>query len=117
MVLGIFNQTTAHSTSGKLTFGLLAAIWSASVGISALQDATNAVCKIIERRSYVKARFQAILLTLLLLCTLTLCLASMFAVDFVSAWLHHQMRSMAAALEIRFDQMATMAFICQEVWR
>lgn len=88
MVMHIFHQTTANSSSGKLTFGLLAAIWSASVGISATQDATNAVYKLDERRSYIKARLQAILLTLLLLCTLTLCLASMFSGDFVSGWVH-----------------------------
>ncbi len=89
MVLQIFHQTTANSTPGKLTFGLLAAIWSASVGISAAQGGTNAVYKLVDRRSYFKARFQAILLTLLLLCTLTLCLASLFAGDFFVAWVHH----------------------------
>jgi membrane protein len=92
MVMQVFHQTTAHSNSGKLTFGLLATIWSASVGVSAIQDATNAVYKIVERRSYLKARFQAILLTLLLTCTVTLCLASLFAGDFASAWLHHHMQ-------------------------
>lgn len=91
MVVHIFHQTTSHSSSGKLTFGLLAAVWSASVGVSAVQDAANAVYKISERRSYLKARFQAILLTLLLICTITLCLASMFMGDMVSAWLHIHM--------------------------
>ena len=89
IVLHIFHQTAAHSTPGKLTFGLLAAIWSASVGVSAVQDATNAVYKLEERRSYLRARLEAILLTLLLLCTMTLCLASMFAGDLAAAWLHH----------------------------
>ena len=32
MVLHAFNQTTAAASSGKLTFGLVAALWSASVG-------------------------------------------------------------------------------------
>jgi membrane protein len=91
MVMQTFNQTTAHATTGKLTLGLLAAIWSASVGISAVQDATNAVYKITERRSYVKARLQAIALTMLLICTVTLCLASMFAGDFLSAWVGHHL--------------------------
>lgn len=86
MVVHIFHQTTAHSSSGKVTFGLLAAVWSASVGISAVQDATNAVYKLGERRSYFKARLQAIALTFLLICTITLCLASMFAGDLLSAW-------------------------------
>lgn len=88
LVMHVFHQTTAHSNSGKLTFGLLVTIWSASVGISAVQDATNAVYKITERRSYLKARFQAILLTMLVTCTVTLSLASLFAGDFVITWLH-----------------------------
>jgi membrane protein len=89
MVMNTFNQTTAHATSGKLTFGLLATIWSASAGISAVQDATNAVYKITERRSFLKARAQAIALTMLVTCTVTLCLAALLAGDFVSSWLHH----------------------------
>lgn len=91
VVMRIFHQTTLHSTSGKLTFGLLTTIWSASVGVSAVQDATNAVYKIVERRSYIKARLQAIALTLLTICTVTLCLASLFAGDLLSSSLHHRM--------------------------
>jgi membrane protein len=91
MVIETFNQTTAHATTGKLGLGLLAAIWSASVGISAVQDAANAVYKITERRSFIKARLQAIALTMLLICTVTLCLASMFAGDFLSAWVGHHL--------------------------
>jgi membrane protein len=86
MVVHTFNQTTAHSTSGKLTIGLLGAIWSASVGISAVQDATNAVYKITERRSYVKARLQAIALTLLLIVLVSLSLGALFAGDFGATW-------------------------------
>jgi membrane protein len=89
MVMHTFNQTTEHATPGKLTIGLLAAIWAASAGISAVQDATNAVYKIAERRSYLKARLQAIALTMLVICTITLSLAALFAGDFVSTWLHH----------------------------
>ena len=92
MVMHTFDQTTAHSTPGKLTFGLVAAIWSASVGISAVQDATNAVYKLVDRRSYLKARLQAIALTMLLICTVTLCLTCLFGGDFISAWLHGHMQ-------------------------
>lgn len=42
-ILETFNETTAASSSGKVTFGLVAAIWSASVGISAIQDTLNAI--------------------------------------------------------------------------
>jgi membrane protein len=90
IVLHTFNETTAHSTSGKVTFGLIAAIWSASVGISAVQDTLNAVYKIEDSRSYIKARIQAIGLTILLMGIITCCLASMFGGDFLAAVAHHR---------------------------
>ncbi|HEY3627499.1 MAG TPA: YihY/virulence factor BrkB family protein [Terracidiphilus sp.] len=85
VVLRTFNETTAHSTPGKLTFGLIAAVWSASVGISALQDTLNAVYKIEDSRSYIKARAEAIGLTILLMVIITSCLASMLLADFLAA--------------------------------
>ena len=85
IVLHTFNETTAHSTSGKVTFGLIAAIWSASVGISAVQDTLDAVYKVEDSRSYIKARIEAIGLTILLMGIITCCLASMFGGDFLAA--------------------------------
>lgn len=90
-VLHTFNQTTASSTSGKVTFGLLAAIWSASMGISAVQETLDGVYKIQDRRSYIKARIQAIALTILLIFTVSLSLASMFGGDFVVGQVHQRM--------------------------
>lgn len=90
IVLHTFNETTAHSTSGKVTFGLIAAIWSASVGISAVQDTLDAVYKVEDSRSYIKARIQAIGLTILLMGIITCCLAAMFAGDFVAAVANHK---------------------------
>jgi len=81
-VLQTFNETTAAASSGKVTFGLIAAIWSASVGISAVQDTLNAVHNVRESRSYIVARIQAIGLTILLTIVLTLGLASMLAGDY-----------------------------------
>ena len=62
-VLDTFNETTAAATTGKITFGLIAAIWSASVGISAIQDTLNDVYKIKDSRSYFVARIYAMGLT------------------------------------------------------
>ena len=84
-VLATFNETTAAATPGKLTFGFIAAIWSASVGISAIQDALNTVYKIKETRSYLKARFSAIGLTVTLTIIVTLVLSAMLGGDFVAA--------------------------------
>ncbi len=84
-VLQTFNQTADASTSGKVTFGLMAAIWTASVGISAIQDTLNAVYKLQDRRSYITSRIYAIGLTIMLTIIVTGILASMLGGDVVAA--------------------------------
>jgi len=81
-VLQTFNQTTAATTSGKLTFGLIFAIWSASVGFSAIQDSLNIVYKIKETRSYFAARLSAIGVTILLMALVTAMLLCLLGGDF-----------------------------------
>jgi membrane protein len=89
----IFHETTAASTSGKFTFGLIATIWSASVGISAIQDTLNAVYKVQETRSYFKARLAAIGVTILLTALVSLCLAALLGADFFAALARHHLRN------------------------
>jgi len=84
-VLNTFNETTAAASSGKATLALIAAIWSASVGISAIQDTLNIVYKIEDSRSYFVARLHAIGLTLLLTIIVSLGLASLLGRDFIAA--------------------------------
>jgi membrane protein len=81
-VLETFNQTTSSSTSGKLTFGLVASLWSASVGFSAIQDGLNTIYKVKETRSYFAARLSAIGVTTLLSTLVTLILASLLGADY-----------------------------------
>ncbi len=85
LVLETFNQTTAASSSGKITFGLAAAIWSASVGFSAIQDTLNIVYKVPETRPYWKARGSAICVTIILSVLVTGLLASMLGGDVLAA--------------------------------
>jgi membrane protein len=104
-VLDTFTQTTTSASSGKLTFALVAAIWSASVGFSAIQDSLNIVYKVKETRSYVAARLSAIGVTVILMVLVTLMLASMLGADFFAriAYLriyHHALAS-AVAYAIR----------------
>ena len=89
-VLSTFNETTAAATSGKVTFGLIAAIWSASVGISAIQDTLNVVYKIEDSRSYIVARIQAIGLTILLTIIVTLGLGALLGGDFYARLADHR---------------------------
>jgi membrane protein len=81
-VLKTFNETTSVATSGKVTFGLIAAIWSAAVGVSAIQETLDAVYKIEDRRSYLIARLQAIGLTILLIVMVSVGLGAMLAGDY-----------------------------------
>ena len=89
IVLDTFNQTTAHSTGGKIGFGLAAAIWSASVGFSAIQDTLNIVYKVKETRPFWKARGSAMLVTVLLSLIVTLALVCLFAGTFLSHLVRH----------------------------
>lgn len=101
-VLSTFNQTTAAASSSKITFGSMAAVWSASVGISAIQDTLNDVYKIKNSRSYIVARIYAIALTLLLTVVVSLALASVFSGDALGklAYTRFGDHVLAAAIDI-----------------
>jgi len=104
-VLQTFNETTAAASSGKLTFGLIAAIWSASVGISAVQDTLNDVYKVGDFRSYFVARIHAIMLTIALTVIVTVGLASLLGGDLLAAlahrFIHEYLLGSAAAIASR----------------
>jgi membrane protein len=104
-VLQTFNETTAAASSGKLTFGLIAAVWSASVGISAVQDTLNDVYKVDDRRSYFVARVYAIALTIALTVIVTIGLTCLLGGDFLATLahriIHEDMLAAAAALTSR----------------
>jgi membrane protein len=105
MVLEAFNQTTAAASSGKLTFGLVAALWSASVGFVAIQDTLNLVYRVKESRPYWRARLTAIGVTFVLSVVITLMLASLLAADFFARLAHrhiyHHLMVMLAAGTLR----------------
>jgi membrane protein len=104
-VLEAFNQTTAAASSGKLTFGLVAALWSASVGFSAIQGTLNVVYRVQESRPYWKARLSAIGITFVLSIVITLMLASLLLADLLArlARLHiyHHFLAASAAISVR----------------
>jgi membrane protein len=104
-VVDTFNQAESAATSSKLTFGSIAAIWSASVGVSAIQDTLNAVFQLEDRRSYFVARIYAIFLTVLLILLVGSGLGCMFAGDFAAALaehsLHERLASVSAGFAIR----------------
>jgi len=104
-VLLAFKQTTAAATSGKLTFGLVAALWSASVGFSAIQGSLNVVYRVQESRPYWKARLSAIGVTFVLSIVITLMLASLLLADFLARLarihIYHHFLAASAAISLR----------------
>jgi membrane protein len=105
MVVDTFNQTTAASTRGKLTFGLVAAVWSASVGFSALQDSLDVVYRVQGSRPYWKARLAAIGVTLVLSILFTLILACLLGGNVLARLVrdhyYYQSLGIGAALALR----------------
>lgn len=86
MVMETFNQTTESSSGGKITFGLAAALWSASVGFAAIQDTANTVYKAKETRPYWLAKLQAIFVTVLLSFVISMTLAVLLGADYAVSW-------------------------------
>jgi membrane protein len=108
MVIETFNQTAMHATGGKLALGLVAALWSASVGFASIQDGMNTVYKVRETRPYWKARGGAILVTLLLSIMVTLNLLVLLGGDLLAklVYLHiwHHALAMAAVISLHTVQ-------------
>jgi membrane protein len=93
-----FSQTTVGVTGGKLTFGLVFAIWSASVGFSAIQDSLNVIYKVKETRSYLAARFSAVGVTIILMVTVTLMLTTMLDTDLFARMVYLRIYHFFAAM-------------------
>lgn len=115
IVMDTFNKTTEASSKGKITFGLAAAIWSASVGFTAIQDTLNVVYKVPETRPYWKARGGAILVTILLSVLVTCLLAAMLGGDvlahFAKARIYHHWLAITAAFVSRLVGWIIAAFL------
>jgi membrane protein len=65
LIRTVIEEVTRSSGSGKLTFGILAALWTANSGMNALEDALNAVYKVKESRPLWKTYGIALILTVL----------------------------------------------------
>lgn len=108
IVIQTFNQTAAAATGGKIVLGLVAALWSASVGFASIQDGMNTVYKVRESRPYWKARGAAILVTILLSVMVTANLGVLLGGDFMAQIAHvriwHHGLALSAAVLIHLVQ-------------
>lgn len=87
-------ELAGSAGGGKLTIGILMAVWFASGGVSSMIGALNLAYRVDEARSWIKVRLVAIGLTLvisiLLLAALVLMLASGHFIDQIAAYLGFQ---------------------------
>jgi membrane protein len=88
LIRQVITEITRSSGSGKFTFGILAALWTANSGMNAIEDALNAVYKVKESRALWKTYGIALILTvsasLLIIAALTVFLYGDVLVQLVS---------------------------------
>lgn len=90
LVLQTFQSTTAASTGFKVVLGIVVALFSASTGISAIQDTLNTVYRVKETRPFWKARLEAMGLTVLVAAVVLVALGTLFSGDLCANWLDHR---------------------------
>src|SRR5690606_19849773 len=78
LVQSTVEEIIAGSTTGKLTLGLLATLWSASLGVDSLRSSLNAVYKLEEKRPWWKTKLQSISLTVMAIALIALALGVAF---------------------------------------
>ena len=92
VVRSITGELAANASGGKLTFGLLVAMWFASGGVASMISTLNAVYRVREERTWYKVRAIAIGLTLVLSVLIVGSLILVFVgrglVDWAGAELH-----------------------------
>ena len=100
MVAQNFTRLTHASNGGKVSFGLLAGIWAASAGFSAIQDAMNIVYKVKETRPYWKVKGISLLITPLLCVMVTAVFTALLLGDFLGLLASHHVFHIAAQATI-----------------
>jgi membrane protein len=87
LFFGVIHQITAGATSGKLSFGLILALWTSSSGIAAMIEALNTAFDVPASRSWWRRRLVAIGLTLSLGAVLGASLVFLFATSSAGAFI------------------------------
>jgi membrane protein len=64
LVTSTIQEIMRNSSGGKITFGIVSALWFASGGMSSIISALNSSYAIHDRRSWIKVRFVALMLTI-----------------------------------------------------
>lgn len=64
LVKNTLDEVTKNASGGKLSFGILVTLWSASAGIDNMRSTLNEVYNLKETRSFIRAKLTSLALTL-----------------------------------------------------
>jgi membrane protein len=78
LVFKTIGEVTENSSGGKVTIGIIAALWAASAGIDSIRVVLNGVYNLTETRPWWKTKLLALLLTLGLAVLVTIALGVVF---------------------------------------
>ncbi len=78
LVQQTIDQVTQNSSGGKLTFGIVTALYSASAGIDSIRVALNGVYNLTEKRPWWKTKLLSLFLTLIIGILITVALGVIF---------------------------------------
>jgi len=87
LINSTMTEVSASSSGGKISFGLLAALWAASNGLSAITSSLNAAYDLTESRPWWKQRLTAIALTMALSVLIISALLLVVAGGWIAEWL------------------------------
>jgi membrane protein len=73
------DEIMENSSGGKLTIGLLVALWSASAGVDSLRSSLNFVYELREGRAWWRTKLQSLVMTVLFIVLLAVSLAGVTA--------------------------------------
>ncbi len=89
LVASTFTEILRSSTAGKALLGVVFAFWSATSGLSAVQDTLNGVCRVKETRPLWKSTLTSMILTVVVVTLGMMALVAFFyggaLVEFISA--------------------------------
>jgi membrane protein len=87
LVVDTLAQIRAGAGSGKLSFGLIAALWAASSGMSAVMNGLNRAYGVTEARPWWKSQIVSVILTIALAVFIVSALLLVLAGDFIGDFL------------------------------
>ena len=121
LVRNTVDEIAASSSSGKLTLGLVVALWSASAGVDAVRAALNSVYQLRERRNWFLMKAQSLTLTFVVTILAGIGLAIVFygwqLVQAATDWIGMPITSPIVLIAIQWTSiLAVMLFACEVIY-